>query len=550
MKSLYHNVSGRRSTTITSGHILALHTDLTGKKERMSALPGVTYGDLIVEALSRYRTREAFVQGDRRLTYGESAEIIRHFMAAFRACGLRAGDGVAALSPNSPESWLAQAATYLLGGHFSGLQLLASLEDHIFVCNDAPVDVLVTAESHVDHAREIAAKAPSVREVIVVPSSGRVDLRDGSSPLPHFTAGPAGEEDVAWLQYTGGTTGRPKGAMIPQRGLVYQAASYLASCGVPEEPRYLAASPITHGAVLPIMPTLLRGGTVVLLSAFDPEEWADTVQKERINYAFVVPTMIYKLLDDVQLEDYNLSSLETVAYGAAPMSPARLVEAQERIGNVFLQVYGQTETGAIATTLRRDEHDADNPDRLASCGRAVVGTLVAVLNDDGEPVKIGGVGEICVRSRSAMLAYRNMPEETAAVLRDGWVRTGDMGRQDEDGFFYLVDRKRDMIISGGFNVFAREVEDVVTRHPSVASAAVIGVPDDKWGEAVAAIVVLRDGHSLDSEDLSRFVKDQKGKLYAPKMVKFVDDLPTTAVGKVDKMILRAPYWEGQERQVH
>lgn len=187
--------------------------------------------------------------------------------------------------------------------------------------------------------------------------------------------------------------------------------------------------------------------------------------------------------------------------------------------------------------------------RLASCGRAVVGAVVVVLDEDGNEVPAGEVGELCVRTRGAMLGYRNLPEETAAVLRDGWVRSGDMARQDDEGFFYLVDRKKDMIISGGFNVYAREVEDVVSTHPSVASVAVIGIPDDKWGEAVCAIVVPREGQSVDPAELTAFVKERKGSLHAPKSVKFVDVLPTTAVGKIDKKVLREPYWAGQSRQV-
>jgi fatty-acyl-CoA synthase len=338
--------------------------------------------------------------------------------------------------------------------------------------------------------------------------------------------------------------------MLPQRALVAQTLSYLASCGIPERPRYLAVSPITHGAVLPLLPTLCRGGTVITLAAFDPDHWLRTIEVERATCAFIVPTMLQAILDHSRPEAFDLSSLETVFYSAAPMPPARLVEAMERIGPVFQQLYGLTENAGTATTLRRDEHDPTRPDRLASCGRAVFGASVAVIDDDGNTLPVGEIGEIAVKSRATMLGYKNLPAETEAALDKGWLRTGDLGHRDDEGFFYIIDRKKDMIISGGFNVYAREVEDVLATHPAIASAAVIGIPDDKWGEAVHAVVVARPGMSIDASDLAAFVRGRKGPVYTPKSVEFVDSLPLTTVGKVDKKVLRAPFWLDQKRQVH
>lgn len=511
---------------------------------------GVTYSSLIVEALTRYSSRDAFVIGGRRVSYAQAAASTGRLAAALKDRGIGIGDGVAALSPNSPESWFIQAATYLLGGHFSGLQLLGSPDDHVFVCDDAEIEVLAVAEGYEDRGAEIMAKGSTVKHLIALGPEGQVDGENRDVSPNALAAGPAGEEDVAWLQYTGGTTGRPKGVMLSQGAMVQQTLSLMASWGLPEEPRYLAASPITHAAVLPVLATLLRGGTVVLLPSFDPEGWLRAVHEHRINYAFAVPTMIYALLDMKIPAGYDLSCLETLAYGAAPMSPARLIEAQKKFGHVFLQVYGQTENAGSATSLRRDEHAADRPHLMASCGRAVVGAQVAVLDDDGNEVPTGEVGELCVRTRAAMLGYRNLPDETDAVLRDGWLRSGDLARQDDEGFFFIVDRKKDMIISGGFNIYAREVEDILTTHPAVSAAAVIGVPDDKWGEAVSAIVVTGDGQSLDPAELMAFVRERKGPMYAPKTVQFVDRLPTTTVGKIDKNALRAPYWSEQPRKVH
>jgi fatty-acyl-CoA synthase len=299
-----------------------------------------------------------------------------------------------------------------------------------------------------------------------------------------------------------------------------------------------------------VLPTLARGGTVVTLPAFDPEQWLRTVQTERISCALTVPTMLHAILDHTKPEDHDLSSLQTILYGAAPMSPTRLLEAHERIGPVFQQIYGQTENVGTATTLRRDEHDPADPERLASCGRSILGVDVAVLDDDGNEVPAGDNGELAVRGRATMLGYQNLPDETAAAFHDGWLRSGDMARRDDDGFFYIVDRKKDMIISGGFNIYAREVEDILTTHPAIANAAVIAIPDDKWGEAVHAVIVTRPGMTVDQHELADYVKSRKGAMYAPKSLETVDTLPTNAVGKTDKQQLRDPYWAGQDRQVH
>jgi fatty-acyl-CoA synthase len=338
--------------------------------------------------------------------------------------------------------------------------------------------------------------------------------------------------------------------MLSQRNLVQQTFSHLASWGIPEEPRYLAAGSITHASGLPVVPTLLRGGTVVLMSAFDPSAWLHLVESEHINYAFVVPTMLYSLLDEPSLKTRNLSSLHTVNYGAAPMAPTRLKEGIDRIGPVFQEVYGQTEVLGVGTTLRRDEHDVDDLELLTSCGRSVAGAEVQVFDESMERVEAGEVGELCIRTRAAMIGYHNRPEESAQALRNGWVCTGDMARQDDRGFFYLVDRKKDMIVSGGYNVFSREVEASLETHPAVKDVAVIAIPDEKWGEAVCAVVVRRSSVTASEPELVAHVRSSKGSIYAPKKIVFADDLPTTALGKVDKKALREPYWQGHTRSIH
>jgi fatty-acyl-CoA synthase len=511
---------------------------------------GISYSALIVEALTRHPERAAFIQGDDSVSYAEAADRTSRIRAVLEGKGSTKGSCIGALSANSPDVWLVQAAAYLSGAMYTGLHALGSVDDHVQLCEDAEVDILVVHPKFADVGAEIVARAASVKHLLTL---GPADVGEDLLALcaqvepKTLTRGDAEEEDIAWLQYTGGTTGRPKAAMISHRAMVQQAFTLIASHRLPLDPRTLIATPITHAGVLPVLPTLLRGGTVVLQAGFNPEQWLAAVQTHRINYVFTIPTLLYALLDHGGLDRFDLSSLETVVYGASPMSPARIDDAQEAFGPILLQGYGQTECVGMATCLLPSEHD---PANRTSCGRAVAGALVEVLDEDGQTVPDGTVGEICVRSRSVMSGYWKRPAETAEVLRNGWLRTGDMAYRSDAGFFHIVDRKKDMVISGGFNIYPREVEDVLADDPSVSMAAVIGVPDPKWGEAVKAFVVPRPGATPDTDALIASVRARKGPHHAPKSIEVVDQLPLTKVGKIDKKVLRATYWAGLDRAVN
>ncbi|QJY48067.1 AMP-binding protein [Pseudonocardia broussonetiae] len=525
----------------------------------MSAAVDVTYSRLIVDALTARPEREAFVQGDRRLTYGQTADLTGRIQQVLAEHGIGPGTGVGTLSPNLPEAWMVQAATYLLGGRYSGLHPLGSVDDHVRLCADADVRVLVVHPDHAETAAAVAARSPGVEHVLGLGGSelGK-DLLVLADAMPsiRLDAGPAGLDDVAWLQFTGGTTGEPKGVPNTQRACAAQAQIWLSSYGVPDRARYLASSPITHAALLTILPTFLRGGTVVLHRGFDPEAWLATVAAERIDIALMVPTMVSAVLDALQPGRHDLSSMRTLLYGAAPMSRTRIAEAWERIGPVLRQGYACSEAGGPIAVLEPDDHDpaGARPELLDSCGRTAIGVRTAILDPDGHPVPDGEVGEICVRAPGVMAGYWRRPDLSAQVLRHGWLYTGDMGRRDDQGYLYLVDRSKDMIITGGFNVYPREVEDVLMEHPALAAAAVIGTPDPRWGEAVRAVVTLRPGTTVDpaalGDELKALVRRRKGPHYAPKAVEVVDALPTTPVGKIDKKALRAPYWAGHARQVN
>jgi fatty-acyl-CoA synthase len=515
-----------------------------------SANASVTFSELIVEALTRSTDREAIVCGDQRMTYAQAADLTSRLVKVLAARGVGPTSGVVALSPNAPEAWLVQAATYLLGGRFSGLHLLGSEDDQVWVCDDAEPAVLVVHPMFAARGEAIRARSASVRHLLVAgPSEVGEDLlalAAAEEPGP-LDPGPATPESLGWLQYTGGTTGRPKGVMMSHEAMVQTVESWLASYSVPETPRYLGAAPITHAGVLPIMPTLVRGGTVVLHQSFDPSAWLRTVQEERINFAFAVPTMLYALLDAATPGDYDLSSLETLIYGAAPMNPSRVDEVRDALGDVLVQAYAMTETCGITMMLRKDEHV---PELYTSCGRPAAGIGVTLLGADGQPVADGEVGEICVRSHAVMSGYWKLPELTEETVRDGWLHTGDLARRDERGFFHIVDRAKDMIISGGFNIYPKEIEEALATHPAVAVAAVIGVPDATWGEAVKAYVVLRAGAEVDETELRQHVRQAKGAHNTPKSVEMIDALPMTPVGKINKRALRDPFWEGIDRRVN
>ena len=436
------------------------------------------------------------------------------------------------------------AAAMMIGCRFTPLHPLGGLDDQSFIAEDAELSVLAYDPLQFqERAEKLRERTPGLRLLSLGPSEGADDLlalaaREAAGDLPAVPV----EDDIAWLLYTGGTTGRPKGVMVVHRCFVQNFFLTLTEFQWPAEIRFLACTPITHAAGTFVVPTLARGGTFITMGGFDAGGFMARVEELRVTATFLVPSIIYRLLDDPDLGEHDLRSLETIIYGASPMSPQRMLEALERFGPVFNQLYAQSEAPNTVCVLRKEDHDPARPHLLASCGQPMVGLQVQLQDEDGVEVPVGEVGEICVRGRLVMNGYWKRPDLTAETLRGGWLHTTDLARRDEESYLYIVDRKKDMIISGGFNVCPREVEDVLTEHPAVAVAAVIGVPDDRWGEAVKAIVVLRSGMAVEPGELIALVRERKGPVHAPKSVEFAESIPLTAVGKPDKKALRATYW--------
>jgi fatty-acyl-CoA synthase len=310
----------------------------------------------------------------------------------------------------------------------------------------------------------------------------------------------------------------------------------------PKRPRFLLCTPLSHAGAAFFLPTILLGGQCFVLPRFDAGEVLRAIEEDKISATMLVPSMIYALLDHPDIATRDLSSLETVYYGASAIDPNRLQEAIDRFGPIFAQYYGQAEAPMVISYLGKDEHQKQ---RLTSCGRPAASLRVELLDPDGKPVGPGEVGEICVSGPLLSGGYLNLPEVTAETFKHGWLYTGDLARQDEDGYLYIVGRSKDMVVTGGFNVFPREVEDVVSEHPHVLNVAVVGVPDPRWGEAVTAVLVVKPEIASDTAALAAMtaeieetVKQRKGSVQVPKHFLVVDELPLTGLGKPDKKAVR------------
>ena len=504
-----------------------------------------------LRTLARYPSRVAFSWPGGSITYAGTTELIGRIQKEFMQQGLAPGTRVAFLTANRADSWCAGVAAQLSQLAVTWLHPMGSLDDQLFQIEDSDAQMLVVdADTFRDRGGDLTTRASGLKSVFTL---GRANygadllaaVENAGTATPRSFAGP---DDIATLNYTGGTTGKSKGALRYHREYSGFTNAILADFEIPDTPRYLTVAPISHVAGTKVLPTLIRGGTVHMLRGFDPEAVFRTIERERINFTLFVPTMIYVMLDHPALDNTDLSSLELLLYGASAMSPSRLVEGIARIGPVFSQLYGQTECYPMSV-LRKADHDPKTPELFLSCGFPIAACDVRILDDDDQQVATGEAGEICVRAPHVMAEYWKRPEQTAETLKNGWLHTGDIARSDERGYMFILDRKKDMIVSGGFNIFPREVEDVLSQHADVAMVAVVGVPDDKWGEAVTAVVVLRENCRPSEQELIDLVKARKGSAHAPKHIKFVDALPMTGVGKVDKKVLKAGFWVGRERMV-
>lgn len=505
-----------------------------------------TLWEAFAHSLDAHAERVA-VAGDSPVTYRELDEWSASVAGQFAAAGIGRGDPVGLYTRNRVEFVVADLAVARLGA--------VKVPINHMLPQAAIGTILEQAR-----VRAVVFDAPAAEVLDGLDLFGRGILGfeaggEGDSALAGpgaFAAPPTsgvGADDPCAIYFTGGTTGTPKGVLHTQRSTVALHYAQLLEAEIGEGDRLLLMTPLAHAAGLFAQSAMIRGSSIVLVDGFDAERAVALVAAEGVTWTFLVPTMLYRMLDVLAASERPPeSSLRTVVYGAAPISPNRLVEALAAFGPIFIQLYGQTECPNWGTRLTKRDHDVAQLDRLSSCGKASILADVQIVDESGACVAPGETGEICLRSPYVLREYIGNPEATKEKFLGEWIRTGDIGVMDDAGYVYLRDRKNDMVISGGMNVYCREVEDVLVAHDDVAAVAVIGVPHDDWGESVHAFVVRRS-QALTEDALVTWSRDRLAAYARPKSIDFVDALPETPFGKIDKQVLRAPYWGGRSRAI-
>lgn len=494
----------------------------------------------------------AVIFGGQSMAWDAALDVAARVAGAMRKLGVEAGDRVAVLSANSDKYVLLYLAIPWAGGVIVPMNTRWSAAEHGAALDDCtPKVAFLSPDVGADVADLFKA-----REIPVVWLSDESQdalswsLFVGSDPIAD--AERCGD-DLFGIFYTGGTTGRSKGVMLSHASIIGNARTMRGLGLSPDGVRQLIVAPMFHMAAVAAMTmTLLANGAAVVMRAFDPAGVLDTIQDDNVSDALLVPTMIQMLLAAPEFDAAKLLSLQRIMYGASPMPEGTLDRIMTAAPHIeFFQCYGMTELSPTAAMLTPDYHKGVHRElgQHRGAGLAIPGTEIRIVDDSGQAKLTGEVGEIVARGSGVMLGYWNQPELTAEVLRDGWMHTGDGGRFDEHGVLYVVDRIKDMIVSGGENVYSAEVESAIALHPGVAQSAVIGVPDERWGERVHAVVVTRPGHELRAADIVEHCRALIAGYKCPRSVEFKPALPLSPAGKVLKTELRAPYWAGQSRNV-
>jgi long-chain acyl-CoA synthetase len=491
-----------------------------------------------------YADSPAYVDGDARRTYGELADRCRLLAGALQASGVGVGDRVAVLMANGHRYLECYFALPGMGAVMVPLNNRLALPEFRYILEDAEVHTLIADETYADVAGKLG---DSVKQV-VVGASAYEELLSKATPAVLPVA--VDENDVAGLFYTGGTTGASKGVMLSHRNLLANAMHITIALEYSASEIYLHTAPMFHladGASTYSVSWV--GGCHTFLPSFDAAATIDVIARERVTATLMVPAMLTAICEHPAAKTADFSSMRMVLHGAAPISTSLLKRSIEVMGCSFAQGYGMTEVAPLATVLDHEERLVDSP-RLRSAGREIVGVEATVRREDGTLCGVAEVGEVVLRGPNVMLGYWNKPAETAEVLRDGWYWTRDLGYLDSEGFLFLVDRAKDMIISGGENVYSIEVEDALCKHPAVLESAVIGVPDEKWGERVHAAVVLRAGGTVTENELSAHCHELIAGYKCPRSMEFLTELPRSGAGKVLKRDIRDRYWSGSDRSIN
>lgn len=502
-------------------------------------------GELLRLAAARFPDKPALIDGDRSLTFRDFDRAANRAAQALLALGLRKGSRAAILSPNSMEFAVLYFGAARVGVILATLTTRSTPHDVNYMLNKIGAETLFYAPAFATTAK--AAEVVSLRHRIAIDEASFAAFMAKGREEPPAVA--LDVDDPLAMTFTGGTTGFPKGVLVTHRARYTTAVTCGVEFGLDERDVCLVATPMFHAAGLFVLfqPAIMLGCTCVLFGGWSPERFVDLVERHAVTGTLLVPTQLADLIAHPAFSSRRLRTLRHINYAGAPMPVAlydRLTEALPQVA--FTENYGQSETGPM--TIRRAFHPHD---RRATSGRPPHNVETKVVDAEGREVAPGVLGEIVTRGTHLLKEYWGEPEQTAALFRggDGWLWTGDIGVRDAEGFITLVDRSKDMIVSGGENIYPTEIENALYEHEAVLECAVFGIPDERWGEAPAAHVVLRRGAVLSEDALIAFVADRIARHKRPRLVKFVDNLPKTAIGKVQKNVIRAPYWQGRSRAI-
>jgi acyl-CoA synthetase (AMP-forming)/AMP-acid ligase II len=506
-----------------------------------------------------YRDAAALVFRESKTTYGFLEARTNRLANALRRLKIRKGDRVAILAANRPEIVETEIACYK-GGHVKvPINARYSAEETARILDDSGTKALIGDRAHLEPLLVRKKSVDRVRAFIDMDggngnAAGLEELLQRESE--EFPVYEAAEDDLAVLAYSSGTSGQLKAIMqtFGNRSAMIRKAFMIPEIKIREKDIFAHIGPITHASGMLIMPVLAAGGCNLIMERFNPQELLETIERKKVNYIFMVPAMINMILSLPGVNDYDTGSLKGIFYGAAPMSASRIKDAIDRFGPILVQGYGLTETTSFSTILTAGEHlkaiEEGPRERLFSCGRPVFESELKIVDSDGKETGPDEPGEIIIRGPDVMKGYYRKGRLTRAALRGGWLHTGDIARKDREGYVYIVDRKNDMIISGGFNIFPSEVEQVLYEHPAVYEACVTGVPDELWGEAVKALVVLKKGSRAGAEELIEYCGERMAGYKKPRSIDFVESLPKNPNGKIARRVIRERFWDSEKRRVH
>jgi long-chain acyl-CoA synthetase len=511
-------------------------------------------GDVPKKGATLFPEKTALVFEGRQISYRQMDERVNRFANALMALGFKKGTRLAILSENTHKYMEVYFAAAKAGMSVTPLNFRLSDSELVHIVNNSEASLYLAGAGYEKRSQALNDGLKNIKTWIALdaPSKGYLHyedlIKDASAVEPRVTVD---EDDLMILMYTGGTTGLPKGVMLSHRNILTAMYGLIIAYSLTRHDIECFILPLFHISLWPVLSVLMVGGSVAIVRRPDLQNMLKVIQEEKCTHIVLVPTLLIWILDLPNLDEFDLSSLRAITYAGSPMPPEVLKRCMEKFGNIFGQGYGLTEAAPIATALFPEDHAFEGPRAglLKSVGKEGATVEVRVVDENDRPVKPGQVGEITARGKNIMQGYWKNPQLTAKTLRGGWLHTGDLGTIDDEGYIYLVDRKADMIVTGGENVYPKETEEILYEHPAVKECAVVSAPDKKWGERVQAVVVLNTDQAISEVELINHCKEKLASYKCPKQIEFWDELPKTPIGKIIRKDIKQRFWDGQEKLI-